>query len=148
MFKFFLKVVVVVIVLQIGMGYLRKEGIITGEIKINYPVVKEKIINLIPKEKIAQTLQDYLNQKIKETVASKVRDWEMELNGSSMVAAKEARRTKVVVHVIADGETLSEISQIYDVPWQVIKKINQLGDDSNLHIGQQLRIPARARNIT
>lgn len=148
MFKFLVKVVVVVIALQTSMGYLRKEGIITGEIKINYPVVKEKIMKIIPTDKIAQTLQDYVTQKIKESLASKLDDWQQDLNTSSMVATGETRRTKVLVHVISDGETLSEISHIYDVPWQVIMKVNQLADDNNLTIGQQIKIPSRIKNIT
>ena len=64
MFKFLVKVVIVVLALQSGMNFLRKEDIIVGEIKINYPVLKEKLLKLVPTKKITDKLLDVVNTKI------------------------------------------------------------------------------------
>ncbi len=148
MFKFLVKVVVVVLAIQSAMGYLRKEEIISGEIHINYPVLKEKLLKIIPTEKIAEGLQDFVTTKVKESLASKLdemsRSTSQQINQQSMGFSSP----RIIVHVISEGETLSDLSQIYGVPWQVIKKINHIRDERNLEVGQQLRIPFRLKNVT
>ncbi len=139
MFKFLVKVVIVVLALQSGMSYLKKQDILIGEIKINYPVLKEKILKLIPTEKITEKLKDVVNSKISEAFAVKTET----KDEASFEAVNDYRNPRIVVHVVAQGETLAELSQRYGIPWQVIKKINDIHNENELVVGQQLRIPAR-----
>ena len=147
MFKFLVKVVVVVLAIQSGLGYLRKEGLISGEIKVNYHAVKEKILKIIPTDKIADKLQDVVTSKIKEVLSSKVDNWQTELSQNVSQGTMGERQSRVIVHIVSEGETLADLSQMYNVPWQVIKKINQIGDGRELTTGRQIRIPSIPRNI-
>lgn len=45
-------------------------------------------------------------------------------------------------HQVRPGETLTRISQLYDVPVSVIVDLNNITDRDNLEIGQRLRLPA------
>ncbi len=148
MFKFLVKVVVVVLAIQAGMSFLRKEGIISGEIKINYAVVKEKVLKIIPTEKISEKLLDIVNSKIRDGLTSKVNaaenNFSHQLNHQNTASAK----TQVIVHVVSQGETLSELSLRYGVHRKVIKKMNDLDDDGGLNVGQKIRIPAKEKNLT
>ena len=45
-------------------------------------------------------------------------------------------------HQVRPGETLTRISQLYDVPVNVIVDLNNITDRDNLEIGQRLRLPA------
>ncbi|HDQ00200.1 MAG TPA: LysM domain-containing protein [bacterium] len=148
MFKFLVKVVVVVLAIQAGMGYLKKQEIISGNIKINYPVLKEKILKLIPTEKIAEKVQNAVTSQIKQAVSSKIDDWQRDSIGSSQPDFVASPQQKMLVHVVIEGETLGELSEAYDVPADVIKKINKIKDERDLTVGKQLKIPARGRNVT
>ena len=44
-------------------------------------------------------------------------------------------------HVVRPGETLTRISQLYDVPVDVIVELNDISDPDNLEAGQRLRLP-------
>lgn len=44
-------------------------------------------------------------------------------------------------HVVRPGETLTRISELYDVPVSVIVELNGISDPNNLEVGQQLRLP-------
>lgn len=44
-------------------------------------------------------------------------------------------------HVVRPGETLTRISELYDVPIEVIVGLNNIPDRDNLVIGQRLRLP-------
>lgn len=44
-------------------------------------------------------------------------------------------------HEVRPGETLTRISQLYDVPVNVIVDLNDIPDPNNLEIGQRLRLP-------
>ena len=144
MFKFLVKVVMVVLALQSGVSYLQKEDILVGEIRVNYPVLKEKIMKLIPTEKITEKIKEVVNSKISEAFAANTET--KEINFSEPV--NDYVKPRLVVHVVSNGETLSELSQIYGIPWQVIKKINDISNEDDLNVGQQIRIPARIRNFT
>ncbi|MDW7679324.1 MAG: LysM domain-containing protein [bacterium] len=148
MFKFLVKVVVVVLAIQAGMGYLKKQEIISGNIKINYPVLKEKILKLIPTEKIAEKVQNAVTSQIKQAVSSKIDDWQRDSFGGSQPDFVASPQQKMLVHVVIEGETLGELSEAYDVPADVIKKINKIKDERDLAVGKQLKIPARGRNVT
>ena len=139
MFKFLVKVVIVVLALQSGVSYLQKQDILIGEMKINYPVLKEKILKLIPTEKVTEKLKDVVNSKISEAFADKTET----KDDVSFDAVNDYKNPRIVVHVVAQGETLAELSQKYGIPWQVIKKINDIHNENELVVGQQLRIPAR-----
>ncbi len=44
-------------------------------------------------------------------------------------------------HTVRPGETLTRISQLYDVPVGVIVDLNDIPDPDNLVVGQRLRLP-------
>lgn len=44
-------------------------------------------------------------------------------------------------HAVRPGETLTRISQLYDVPVSVIVDLNDIPDPDNLVVGQRLRLP-------
>lgn len=44
-------------------------------------------------------------------------------------------------HIVRPGETLTRISQLYDVPVNVIVDLNEIADPDNVEVGQQLRLP-------
>ena len=44
-------------------------------------------------------------------------------------------------HEVRPGETLSGISELYDVPVAVIVDLNDIPDPDNLVVGQRLRLP-------
>ncbi len=44
-------------------------------------------------------------------------------------------------HTVRAGETLSRISQLYDVPVSVIVDLNDIPDPNNLLVGQRLQLP-------
>ncbi len=45
-------------------------------------------------------------------------------------------------HVVRPGETLTRISQLYDVPVNVIVDLNDIADPNNVDAGLRLRLPA------
>ena len=51
----------------------------------------------------------------------------------------------LLIHRVRPGDTLSGISQIYDVPITSIMEINNLSDRDALVVNQQLRLPEDAR---
>ena len=44
-------------------------------------------------------------------------------------------------HVVRPGETLTRISQLYDVPVSVIVELNDIPDPNNVEVGLRLRLP-------
>jgi len=44
-------------------------------------------------------------------------------------------------HVVRPGETLTRISELYDVPVSVIVELNDIPDPNNVEVGQRLRLP-------
>jgi len=148
MFKFVVKTVVVVLAIQAALGYLRKEGIVSGEIKINYSAVKEKLFEAIPKEKIAEEIKGLIFQKVKEGVNSQFDQFGREFSQKINDAKNDESEQKMLIHVISDGETLRELSEKYGVPDKVIKRINKIRGDRDLTAGKQLLIPFVARNVT
>ena len=148
MVKFLVKVVIVVLALQTAMNYLRKEEIIVGEIKINYPVVKEKLLKLIPKEKISEKLLDIVNTKIEKRVSSENKPDYKLYSGEKSGNYQKNSFNAIVVHVVTQGETLSELSEIYGVNCKVLKKVNNLSDTMKLEVGQKIKIPTISKNLT
>ena len=148
MFKFLVKVVIVVLALQSGMGYLKKEDIIVGEIRINYPVLKEKLLKLVPTKKIADKLLDVVNTKISQAFATKKETKTSAASENTIEPVNKNTVSRTFVHVVTRGETLVELSDIYGIPSPVIKKINNIQEKQKLLVGQRIRIPSRSKNLT
>lgn len=53
----------------------------------------------------------------------------------------EILENSTIVHTVENGETLSSIGKLYDMPYQVIAYANDLDADNNIWIGQSLIIP-------
>lgn len=131
MVKFLLKGIIFFMGVQSLMGKLQQEGIITGSIKINYPVLQEKIVSIIK--------SDELN-----VVVKKLSDEIYLTEANARVLQNNGYRSNHVLchnHVVQKGETLSNLAEIYGVPWQAIKKANHISDVRKLQIGQHLIIP-------
>lgn len=148
MFKFLVKVVIVVLALQSGMSYLKKNQILVGSIKINYPVLKEKLIKLIPTEKLAAKLPDVVNTKINQAIQTNSGQKHDDTSQTEPGSFNEYQKFRLVIHVVAQGETLSDLSQVYGISSQVIQKINNLQNDDKLTVGQEVKIPIRSRDLT
>ena len=43
-------------------------------------------------------------------------------------------------HVVATGETLETIAQKYNVPWQLLAKINRISNPAAVQVGQELKV--------
>lgn len=54
---------------------------------------------------------------------------------------------KPLVHRVKPGDTISGISQFYDVSVKVILEINGISDVDNIFVGQELRLPPDARTL-
>jgi len=46
-------------------------------------------------------------------------------------------------HVVQNGETLEDLSNMYGVAYQVIMKVNKMYDTEDVHAGQNVYIPTR-----
>jgi len=63
------------------------------------------------------------------------------LPASQAPPAPVAARSLPSSHVVASGETLSEIAAQYDTTVADIVKLNKLGDPNKLAVGDRLQIP-------
>ncbi len=144
MIKFIIKCIIVLLAIQSAMDYLRKEEIIEGSIKINYPTVQRKLLVFIPTEKIAGSIFDFVSNKVHDTI-----DKQNQNNDASNSEQhhRDFPSYRIVFHVVKDGETLSELSQEYGVHWRVIQKINHINDEQRLSVGQMLKIPSKVKNL-
>ncbi|MBC8180038.1 LysM peptidoglycan-binding domain-containing protein [candidate division KSB1 bacterium] len=148
MFKFLVKVVIVVLAIQSGMSFLKKEEILVGEIRINYPVLKEKLLKIVPTNKITDKLLDVVNTKVSQALTTE-KETKISIASENVIETFEQNKgSRTVVHVVAQGETLSELSSIYGISSLVIKKINNIQDEKQLSVGQRIRIPDRSKNLT
>ena len=64
MIKFAVKCIIVLLALQSAMNYLRKEEIIEGSIRINYPVIQQKVLAAIPTKKIAAGIVKFTTESV------------------------------------------------------------------------------------
>jgi hypothetical protein len=62
-----------------------------------------------------------------------------QLAGSVIWEGPPAHRLEPA-HVVQSGETLQDIGEKYDVPWQLLAKINGIADPAALQPGQQLKV--------
>ncbi len=148
MFKFMVKVVIVVLVLHTGMSYLKKERILDGDIRINYLVLKEKLKKLVPTQQLAAELVEAVNSKISpesKTASAMNQQTKAEAEADDLTENQDSR---FVIHVVEQGETLQQLSRLYGVPSRVIQRINNLSSQDELTVGQEIRIPNRTRDLT
>ncbi len=145
MIKFIVKTVIVLLALQSAMDYLRKEEIIEGSIEINYPVIQQKLVGSISTKKIATGILHFAAQTIQGAIATELRAEECSVAKS--VCSEEVPAYKVVYHIVKAGDSLSLLSQKYNIHWRVIQKANRISDEQPLYVGQVLKIPSRASNL-
>jgi N-acetylmuramoyl-L-alanine amidase len=91
-------------------------------------------------------LKDHRHQgRLADALLSGIRNYFYENPPPDTRIAMDARRQPVrqVTHVIARGDTISEIAQRYNVSAASIRQANKLRND-NIRIGQSLRIPVFA----
>lgn len=144
MIKFIVKCVIVLLATQSAMDYLRQEEIIEGSIKINYQTVQQKLLAVIPTEKIKTGIIEFAANKVHDSLN---KDNQGDFQVCRDQYREEIPRFKIVNHVVDDGETLDELSQRYGVHWRVIQKVNHLSNEHKLFIGQKLRIPSKMHKL-
>ncbi len=145
MIKFIVKTVIVLLALQSAMDYLRQEEIIEGSIRINYPMFKQKLIAAVPTRKIVSGMAQVVARTVQHAASVEFGRGE---NLTSKTSAFEKQPAyKIVYHVVAEGESLAELAQRYQVHWRVIQKANQMADDEPLFVGQVLKIPSRIKKL-
>ncbi|MDZ7331878.1 MAG: LysM peptidoglycan-binding domain-containing protein [candidate division KSB1 bacterium] len=145
MIKFMIKSVIVLLAMQSAMNYLRNEQIIEGSIRINYSVIQQKLISAVPVRKIASGMVQAVAQTRLQRVSPE--PYAAEYPVAEVREIKDVPAFKIVHHVVAEGESLAVLAQIYGVHWRVIQKINRIGDDEPLFVGQVLRIPTRTQGL-
>lgn len=145
MIKFIVKTVIVLLALQSAMDYLRQEEIIEGSIRVNYPVIRQKLIAALPPKKIAAGLVQRAAGTVKKTAAAPVYAAE---NGWSEAERADALPSfRIVYHVVTAGESLADLAQRYQIHWRVIQKANHISAGEPLYVGQVLKIPSRIKNM-
>jgi LysM repeat protein len=66
----------------------------------------------------------------------------------SLVADVEPREYNPQVHVIAKGETVSQVARRYGVSAAALLKANQIDDPTKLGVGQRIKIPTLDPQVT
>lgn len=145
MIKFMFKLLVIWLALQSALGYLREQEIIYGSIEINYPVLQKKALEIIPTEEISEALIHLITKKLKESLTPETEQQNRFYRTNEVTNRKSF---KEIVHVVHQGDTLTELSEQYGISWKVIKKINRIENKDQLLVGQRLRIPSRLNNLT
>ena len=155
------------VLLDLAFGYSQRESLEMGaqvlkELKTVTKLHKEKVeqagfmvlkapevpsilveVGFISNPKEAYNLSDARHQrKIAKSIFRGVKKYIYDTppDGSYVAWLKEGTRD-VRVHVIEQGDTLSELSLRYRVSMEAIKKFNSVRGDT-IKIGQKLRIPA------
>ena len=144
MIKFAVKCIIVLLALQSAMNYLRKEEIIEGSIRINYPVIQQKVLAAIPTKKIAAGIVKFTTERIQDAIAN---DEEPNYRVCHDQQREENSHFKIINHIVDKDETLEQLSQRYGVHWRVIQRVNHLSDKHKLLVGQRLRIPSKMHQL-
>ncbi|GAB4412782.1 MAG: hypothetical protein OHK0039_19080 [Bacteroidia bacterium] len=107
----------------------------------------EKLIILQPKQ-ASVTLHD---QPQRPRVAEPVVATASQTQATAIVQTRETQtytevQTRWITHTVARGETLWQISRIYDTKVEIIKRVNDLTSDL-IHEGQQLKVLAKEHTL-
>jgi len=126
------------------MANLKQEGVISGQITINYPKLVQKVSENIcvrfvdsDEEMLPQNFQvQYVDNNLEnlpvyseQTEPERLEDLFTDIEPETF-------------HVVQDGETLISLSALYGVSWQSVKAKNHIADVRRLQPGQKLLIPA------
>lgn len=57
-------------------------------------------------------------------------------------------RVPNIYHIVQEGQTLSDIASLYEVPLAQLRRVNQLGPGASPRLGQRLLIPGEGRFAT
>ncbi|HEX9975585.1 MAG TPA: LysM domain-containing protein, partial [bacterium] len=125
--------------------YLRKEEMIEGSIEINYPVIQQKLLAAVPTKKIANSILQFTAHTIQSAIATELHA--EECSTSESYCSEEVPAYKIVYHIVNEGESLSVLSQKYNIHWRVIQKVNRISDEQPMYVGQALKIPTRNNNL-
>jgi len=168
MIKSVLKWVIFLMGIQSFIGNLEKQGIVSGSIKINFPVLYTRIVSILQSEEMnglidnmnSAEIDDYISPAEVQAVEQHdnrryvdqqyQRQWQQDdvqrleyrvQRNCIERPQNSVRRTSYVTHRVRRGETLSNVAEIYGISWKVIKKANCIFDEHKLQIGQRLIIP-------
>lgn len=94
-------------------------------------------INLIPKNKARPLLNNNAETLTLQSAPALPTDEKQVLGAST----QEEPVSEFTVYTVKNGDTLFNISQKYNVKWDLIAELNNLSEPYLLHAGQTLRIP-------
>jgi len=131
-------------------GNLRRDGVISGHITINYPRLVKSMSNNIfiefvsednpvqypPTNNAVQVIHNH--QELEELPVYYQNQPEERLED----LFDDIPSNQTNVHIFTNGETLMTLSSIYGVPRESIKKTNGIRHERDLRPGQIIWIPA------
>jgi LysM repeat protein len=95
-------------------------------------------VNLWPKSTPAYTVNDTEESTLAQSDSTSQISGEKQVLGESTQAQSEPEFTQ---YTVKSGDTLFNISQQYNIRWDLIAQINSLSEPYVLHAGQTLKIP-------
>ncbi|HEX6960672.1 MAG TPA: LysM peptidoglycan-binding domain-containing protein [Lacipirellula sp.] len=108
-----------------------------------YPSVRVAVQADLERGELAQALQRlsewYGDPSLTLEERQEVETLLSQLAGSVIWEGPPAHRLEPA-HIVQAGETLQDIGQKYDVPWQLLAKINGIPDSASLQPGQELKV--------
>jgi LysM repeat protein len=108
-----------------------------------YATAREAIQSALDRGQLAEALQLlsnwYDDPALTAAESEEVNTLLGQLAGSVIYEGPPAHRLEAPYKVQA-GETLHEVAAKYDVPWQLLAKINGVADPSSLQAGQELKV--------
>lgn len=90
-------------------------------------------------EKIHEDIQKRLSE-IKIMISSQ-RGTEDEFRQNQIFQSQDNKSYYLILHRVQSGETLTDLSKIYGIHWQVIQRANGISDPRRLSPGQLIIIP-------
>lgn len=141
--KSFTKIFIGFLVFNAIMANLRQEGVISGQITINYPKLIRKVSDNIF-IRFVDSEENMYPQNIQVRYVENNFDNLPVYHEQDQVERLEdifSEYDENNFHIIQNGETLISLSALYGVSWKQIKAMNQIKDVRHIQPGQKIRIP-------
>src|SRR3989344_8987110 len=95
------------------------------------------LINLLPKKSPASLSNNKADSKLAQSPPAEPKPEKQVLG----LSTKEEPVSEFTSYLVKNGDTLFNISQQYNIRWDLIAQINGLNEPYVLHAGQTLKIP-------
>jgi nucleoid-associated protein YgaU len=142
--KSFTKLVIGFLAFNAIMANLKQEGVVSGQITVNYPKLIQKVSENIGVRFVDSDEAMYPQNSGVRYVENNFDDLPVysEQDQSERLEDIFTDLEDETFHIVQDGETLISLSSIYGVSWESIRETNHIADVRRLHPGQKLVIPA------